>query len=101
MICEPTSPNSPIRPRLAGPNGLQEQQWVSEIRRRAQLMKRARAGSDRADSGVVTVVVGLLVAGGLLATSSVRRGYRRRQNAPPRINAVAAAVIAKAAFVPE
>jgi hypothetical protein len=52
MICEPTSPNSPIRPRLAGPNGLQEQQWVSEIRRRAQLMKRARAGSDRADSGV-------------------------------------------------
>ena len=49
---EPTSPNSPIGPPPGGPNGLQEQQWVSEIRRRAQLMRRARAGSDRADNGV-------------------------------------------------
>jgi hypothetical protein len=57
LICQPTSPNSPIRPRLAGPNRLQEQQWVSEIRRRAQLMRRAHAVAPTAQTVVWATAV--------------------------------------------
>ena len=73
MLSRPISPNSPIRPRLARGNRLQDQQWVSEIG-----VPGACAGSDRADSGVDTAVIPLrLLTAALMGTGHCSLAMQR------------------------